>query len=181
MEFYISTINQTDSIINENSISTGEAEEILTGPPLTVNNVAVSGTPSTNDVLQYNGSAWTNTAMHTRNYQYKLPTAHLYTNFGGGNFSVSGFNNLMLQITLLNNNAKVRLHFNFFGATVDAHAQNTLFQIKRAAVNRSDVIINAPSVGYRPGTLAHVTSGAIPTQLMMVVLLIIGKGITSTI
>ena len=50
------------------------------------------------------------------------------------------------------------------GATVDAHAQNTLFQIKRAAVNRSDVIINAPSVGYRPGTLAHVTSGAIPNS-----------------
>jgi hypothetical protein len=100
-----------------------------------------------------------------RNYQYKLQTGHFSTNFSGGNFSdVNGFNNSdALQITLLNNNAKVRLHFNFFGATVTLNDQDTLFQIKRAATNHNDVIINAPTSGiYRASTLTHVTSGGMP-------------------
>ena len=77
---------------HERSLSIFEAEEILTGPPLTVNNVAVSGTPSTNDVLQYNGSAWTNTAMHTRNYEYKVQRGVPTTNYTGNFTDVAGFN-----------------------------------------------------------------------------------------
>ena len=69
-EFRLNSVGRlSNDVHRENTISTAELEEISTGPPLTVNNVAVSGTPSTNDVLQYNGSAWTNTAMHTRNYR----------------------------------------------------------------------------------------------------------------
>ena len=60
--FYLNrTVSTTSSADRELLNSTIEAEEVMTGPPLTVNNVAVSGTPSTYDVLQYDGSAWTNT------------------------------------------------------------------------------------------------------------------------
>ena len=51
----------------------------------------------------------------TSNYEYKLQTSHLSTVFGGGNFvDVTGFKSSdALQITLLNNDPKIRLHFNF--------------------------------------------------------------------
>lgn len=59
--FKLNRVTSTsDGTNRETCISIGEAEEILTGPPLTVNNVAVSATPNANDLLQYNGSEWTN-------------------------------------------------------------------------------------------------------------------------
>jgi hypothetical protein len=63
--FHLNTTVDSGGTSHENSLSISEAEEILTGPPLTVNNVAVSGTPNANDILQYNGSAWTNVPMQS--------------------------------------------------------------------------------------------------------------------
>ena len=50
--------NYTTQQSYENTISFSEVEEILTGPPLTVNNVAISSTPTAGDFIQYNGSAY---------------------------------------------------------------------------------------------------------------------------
>jgi hypothetical protein len=75
--FYLNrTYDQTDTADRELLNSTIEVEEILTGPPLTVNNVAVSGTPNTNDVLQYNGSAWTTVQSLASDYIYVYRTTN---------------------------------------------------------------------------------------------------------
>ena len=46
---------------HEHSFALIEAEEILTGPPLTVNNVAVSSTPQKGDIVYHDGNVWKNT------------------------------------------------------------------------------------------------------------------------
>ena len=61
--FSLNRTNYTTGETRESTISVGECEEILTGPPLTVNNVAISSTPTAGDFIQYNGSAWTNTSV----------------------------------------------------------------------------------------------------------------------
>ena len=87
MEFFINrTIRGTSSNANEKTISTGEAEEILTGPPLTVNNVAISSTPTAGDFIQYNGSAWTNTSVSLNDYVYQGS----YEKSGVESFDVNG-------------------------------------------------------------------------------------------
>jgi hypothetical protein len=72
--FHLNTTVDSGGTSHENSLSISEAEEILTGPPLTVNNVAVSGTPNANDILQYNGSAWTTVQSLASDYIYVYRT-----------------------------------------------------------------------------------------------------------
>ena len=167
----INTTYNSSYLYSEKTISTSEAEEILTGPPLTTNNVAVPTTNlNNNDVLSYQSGQWTNTAMHTRNYQYKLQTGTYTTSHSGRSFyDVNGFNGSdALQITILKANTKLRLHLFVNGATSydtsnDA-MHNLRFQFTRAAANHSTVYLNAPISGSRTSTLATAQIGISSTD-----------------
>ena len=129
----------------ESSISFAEAEEILTGPPLTTNNVAVPTTNlNNNDVLSYQGGQWTNTAMHTRNYQYKQINDFVTTSYGSTYTDISGFTGSnLLQITTLRANTKIRVHFIIRGESSDSGPHSMTFRLQRRINGGSPTDLNA--------------------------------------
>ena len=150
-EFRLNSVARlTNDVEEENSISTAEVEEILTGPPLTTNNVAVSGNPVHNDVLTYQSGQWTNTAMHTRNYQYKIIDDMVTTNNIQTTWlDVNGFTGSnALTITTLTSNPKIRVHFTIRGEFSLTFVHNVYFQLTRSINGGTPVELNATGTTY---------------------------------
>ena len=150
--FYVNRAeNDGDDAWRERGYSLAEAEEILTGPPLTTNNVAVSGTPVHNDVLTYQSGQWTNTAMHTRNYQYKL-IDDMVTTTGISGLTwkdVNGFTGSnALSITTLTSNSKIRVHFSIRGEFSMTSVHNAYFRLSRSINGGAPVTLNASGTSY---------------------------------
>ena len=126
--------------------------------------VTVSGTPVHNDVLSYQSGQWTNTSMHTRNYQYKQ-IKDFYTTYYGTSFTdIGGFTGSnLLQITTLQADSKIRVHFIIRGETGNTEVENLHFRLQRRVNGGSPTDLNAnldPLYTSQSATLAVVQMGS---------------------
>ena len=159
-----STVLGGTSVNREYMTSWIEVEEISNGPPLTTNNVAVSGTPVHNDVLTYQSGQWTNTSMHTRNYQYKQINDFVTTNYNNSFTDIAGFTGSnLLQITTLRANSKVRVHFIIRGESNNVNVHDLQFNLVRRVNGANPTDLNAnleSSYPNQTATLANVEISA---------------------
>ena len=86
------------------------------------------------------------------------------TSYTGGFVDLAGFNSTdVLQITLMNANTKVRIHFSINASTQwDTQSDppyNIRFRLKRSASGYSDVDLNADTSTITSPSLAHVQLG----------------------
>ena len=152
-----STVLGGTSVNREYMTSWIEVEEISNGPPLTTNNVAVSGTPVHNDVLTYQSGQWTNTSMHTRNYQYVVQDQPKTTYVANNNtyYELVGFNgNDTLTITTMQSNSKILIRYNIMGDTDFQHPNDYYFKLVRRVNGGSPTDLKPPTDGVRPPSLA---------------------------